>query len=122
LRDNAGDIDTSYKDASLFNHSLYKEGYRQRNSLLTTILQLIDFIYIVGSIIIIIAFIRVVIKRVKELYFTRHLNFPWYNIIDIAVIALSWTSMCYWTIIFIAFDGVRLPIKGESHFQSVVDH
>jgi hypothetical protein len=55
------------------------------------------------------------------MYTTKIFRIPWYDWIDLLVISLSWTTIIYWIIIFIANDPISLPIEHNSDFQKFVD-
>lgn len=122
LVDNAGDIDPSYIDAAMYNESLYKGHYRQYSDFLIVLLKIMDFIYLGGTVWVIIKYLMTIYHRINEIFKTKHFFIPWYDYIDTAVIALSITTICYWIIIFLAWNEVDLPISGNSEFQTLVDH
>jgi hypothetical protein len=49
LKDNSGDIDVDYTDASMLALSIYKPDYRQHGLFLIVVLRLVDFIYLGGQ-------------------------------------------------------------------------
>ena len=65
LQNNSGHI-SKYTDATIYNKSMYKSNYRKYKSGYQVLFKSIDFIYLTGILIMLLAFIRKMYMRFRE--------------------------------------------------------
>ena len=121
LINNAGDVE-KYKDTTQFFLSRYSKYYHQSSNEMRWFLIFLDVIYAIFLFIITAKTTLIIKRRFMDIFDYKAFTFKWYEILDVIILALSYSNFVLWIIICLAFENVTVPLKGEDKFQEYVDH
>ena len=120
LINNAGDVE-KYKDTTQFFLSRYSKYYHQSSNEMRWFLIFLDVIYVIFLFIITAKTTLIIKRRFMDIFDYKAFTFKWYEILDVIILALSYSNFVLWIITFLVFESIAAPIEDINIFQEYVD-
>ena len=120
LINNAGDVE-KYKDTTQFFLSRYSKYYHQSSNEMRWFLIFLDVIYAIFLFIITAKTTLIIKRRFMDIFDYKAFTFKWYEILDVIILALSYSNFVLWIITFLVFESIAAPIEDINIFQEYVD-